>query len=88
MPRSKRVRIPRPTTCPWCGQDMSIPSDYIDWEVVWFEKICNEKKQEVGRDLTDAEMDEIKSGIIGDPCDDCCCGGCGSRKDYPGQCHC
>jgi predicted nucleic acid-binding Zn ribbon protein len=22
------------------------------------------------------------------PCDDCCCGGCGSRKDYPGQEHC
>ena len=21
-------------------------------------------------------------------CDDCCCGGCGSRKAYPGQCHC
>ena len=23
-----------------------------------------------------------------DPCDDCCCGGCGARKDYPGQQHC
>lgn len=22
------------------------------------------------------------------PCDDCCCGSCGSRKSYPGQEHC
>lgn len=88
MPRAKRVRLNRPTTCPWCGQDMNIPADYIDWETVWFEKICKQKTKELERDLTNDEVNYIKNEIVGDPCDDCCCGACGSRKDYPGQCHC
>lgn len=35
-------------------------------------------------------MDEDASHIVwaGDPCDDCCCGACGSRKNYPGEAHC
>ena len=69
---------------------MNIPADYIDWETVWFEKICKEKTKELERDLTDDEVNDIKNEIVGDPCDECCCARAWAwvRKDYPCLCHC
>lgn len=83
MPPKKRKRAPLPPTeCHWCGQDMSLPADYIDWEEVWRDRAIRQQEAELGRSLTDKEREEVDSGS--DPCDDCCCGGCGSRKPAPG----
>ena len=38
-------------------------------------------------DASHINWEEVR-GYSSDPCDDCCCGACGSRKCYPGQCHC
>ena len=38
-------------------------------------------------DASHIDWEEVR-GYPSDPCDDCCCGACGSRKSYPGQCHC
>jgi len=38
-------------------------------------------------DASHIDWEQVR-GYPSDPCDDCCCGACGSRKAYPGQCHC
>jgi hypothetical protein len=91
MPKAKRARLSKPkcpSHCPWCGQDMSIPACCIDWETVWFEIYEKKEKEKFGRKLNEEEIEKLRFDLNGDPCDDCCCGGCGARKDYPGQCHC
>lgn len=50
---------------------------------------CLHKLWENGK-LLDWGEDESVGILFGsrDPCDDCCCGACGSRKEYQGQSHC
>tara|TARA_Y100000748_G_C15401782_1_gene451806 strand:+ start:330 stop:533 length:204 start_codon:yes stop_codon:yes gene_type:complete len=67
---------------------MDIPADYIDWEEIWYNNICAKEEKKLGRKLTEEEYTNIKEELVGDPCDDCCCGGCGTRKNYPGEAHC
>lgn len=65
--------------CPSCGVDMKMDASHID-----FAKVRRDACEPC--DLYDSDGDEIE--FSSDPCDDCCCGACGSRKAYPGQCHC
>ena len=91
MPKRKRKvshQVSHPQKCPWCDQNMKLMACHIDWEQVWFEKNVNEAKVRKGRELTTKEIQEIKESTGSDPCDDCCCGACGSRKLYPGQVCC
>ena len=83
MPKKKRSNI-----CPSCLQPMNIPACHIDWEEVWFNIICEKEEKKKGRSLTEEECEEIKEELVGDPCDVCCCGGCGARKNYPGEVCC
>ena len=46
------------------------------------------KEYTLRRQLTSREHEEVMSSAKGDPCDNCCCGACGSRKKYPGQTRC
>lgn len=65
------------THCPTCAVDMTIMACHIDF-------------QRVRRDQAAGEADMLVpwEDFSSDPCDDCCCGGCGSRKNYPGEAHC
>ena len=55
---------------------------------VWGQMNMDIKEYTLRRQLTSREHEEVMSSAKGDPCDNCCCGACGSRKKYPGQTRC
>ena len=90
MAKRKRAkpRPPPPTHCHWCKQPMGIDASHIDWEEVWLQQAIEYKELKLGRPVTEAERAEVAAATGSDPCDDCCCGACGSRKERPGEVCC
>ena len=56
----------------------------IDWHAVYVSQRVKEHMVEAGRIPTYEELQRIDEESGSDPCDDCCCGACGSRKSQPG----
>ena len=63
---------------------MGVDASHVDWEAVWMDRAVARKVEDLGRGLTEQEREEVKQETGSDPCDDCCCGGCGGRKSIPG----
>ena len=87
MSKRKGTKRRRVTHCPGCGQGLSIDASHINWGDVWLRRALDERRERLGRPPTDAETVEVCEATGSDPCDDCCCGACGSRK-YPGDVCC
>lgn len=87
MTRTHKKRQ-RDTVCKFCGVDMNLMACEIDWERVWYEKRLQYKEITLERKLTEEEREDLKDECGSDPCDDCCCGSCGSRKSYSGKVCC
>ena len=73
-----------PPDCGTCGQPMNVPADHIDFQKVWAASLWADREVALGRALTEDERVAIYDDAPFDPCDDCCCGACGSRKRYMG----
>ena len=67
---------------------MNIDASHIDWKEVWLQQALAKKEARLGRAITTEEHTEVAATTGSDPCDDCCCGGCGSRKVRPGEVCC
>lgn len=80
----------RPTfwVCPDCREPGNVPADHIDFHAVYVSLLVRQFMQDKGRIPNDQELAEMDESSGSDPCDTCCCGACGSRKEYAGQCHC
>jgi hypothetical protein len=74
-PKRKRV-----THCTTCGESLELSVCAIDWHAVWVALRVKEHMTETGRIPTHKELMDMDEGTGSDPCDDCCCGACGSRK--------
>lgn len=90
MPKRRRgTPTPtRPSHCTSCGEPMAKLACSIDFHAVYVGKLVREFMERHGRIPDEAELQEMDDAVGSDPCDDCCCGGCGARKEYPGQAHC
>lgn len=88
--KRKRPASPyRPSHCHWCGQKMSLDPGSIDWCAVYVAKKLQQFLEENNHTLpTQEQLEEVYHSTGGDPCDDCCCGACGRRKERPGQVCC
>jgi len=74
--------------CTSCGQPMEDDATHIDWHAVYVSNLVKEHMIRHGRIPTHEELTVMDNESGSDPCDDCCCGGCGSRKEEPGTVHC
>ncbi len=91
MAKNKRKRSqspPRPSHCHWCGQKMSLSVCEIPWHAVYVSELFKDFVAEEERMPTKEELQEMDESVGSAPCDDCCCGACGSRKERPGQVCC
>lgn len=84
----KRKRDVVYTHCKWCGQSMDEMACCIDWHAVYVSKLVKEHMIETGRIPTHEELVKMDETSGSDPCDDCCCGACGSRMAQPGTVCC
>ena len=71
------------THCPTCGVDMKIDASHIDWEEVrgYPSDPCDDWCATATTLSPPALVDRAL-------CLHSCCGGCGGRKNFPGECHC
>ena len=67
---------------------MDIDAAHIDWERVWLQQAIHAKEIALDRPTTAGERESLADETGSDPCDDCCCGACGSRKRRPGEACC
>jgi hypothetical protein len=67
---------------------MSQMADEIDWHAVYVSRLFKKFMVEKGRLPSQEELETMDATSGSDPCDDCCCGGCGSRKQAPGEVCC
>lgn len=67
---------------------MRIDASRIDWGQVWLKQAVAAREATLGRALTTQETTDVAAATGCDPCDDCCCGACGSRKVRPGEVCC
>ena len=81
-PKRKREVI-MVTHCPTCGEAMDTMACGINWHAAYVAQRVKEHMIETGRIPTAEELEEIAESTGSDPCDDCCCGACGSRKAQP-----
>ena len=82
-PKRKRV-VTVYTHCTTCGHEMDDSPDCVDWHAVY---VCQRLKAHMfktGQIPSQEKLNRIADNCGSDPCDDCCCGGCGSRKAQPG----
>ena len=84
----KRKRTIVATHCTWCGQSMDEMACCIDWHAVYVSQRVKEHMIETGLIPNQKELERIDQESGSDPCDDCCCGACGSRKAQPGTVCC
>ena len=87
--KRKRPTSPhRPSHCHSCNQKMSLTACEIPWHAVYVSQLFKDFVAEEDRMPTKEELEEMDDKVGSDPCDDCCCGGCGSRKAAPGTVCC
>ena len=85
---SEDATLKRPSHCPSCGESMETMACSIDFHAIYVCQLVRSYMEKHG-EIPDQKTLEHFDAISGsDPCDDCCCGACGSRKEYPGQAHC
>lgn len=60
----------------------------IDWHAVYVSKLFKEHMILKEQLLIFEELENMDKELESDPCDDCCCGACGSRKMEPGSVCC
>ena len=87
MPK-KRKQDSSCSHCTTCGEPMNLPPDKIVWHNVYVCRRVRCYMDENGTLPPHTVMVEIDNGTGSDPCDDCCCGSCGSRKQAPTQVCC
>ena len=87
MPKRAR-QVTVPSHCHCCGERMDQMACCIDWHAVYVSRLFKEFMIEKGRLPSEKELEEMDTSSGSDPCDDCCCGGCGSRKRAPGEVCC
>lgn len=83
-PKRKRETVTTYTHCTSCDERMDQMACCIDWHAVYVSKLFKEHMISTGRIPTQEELVRMDEESGSDPCDDCCCGGCGSRKTAPG----
>lgn len=91
MPSKKRARTNNNqcVVCPTCEQDMSVMADHLDFWAIRVSKGVRTFLETKTRLPSTEELEAIAEAWgASDPCDDCVCGACGTRKDTPGECHC
>ena len=76
------------THCSSCDERMDQLACHIDWHAVWVSKLFKRHMIDTGRIPTQEEIERMDEDAGDDPCDDCCCGACGSRKMAPGTVCC
>ena len=76
------------THCPSCGESMHQMACCIDWHAVYVSRMFKAHMILKGRLPTQEELVYMDEEAGDDPCDDCCCGACGSRKAAPGTVCC
>lgn len=81
-PRRKREIVV--THCTTCGQSMNKMACCIDWHAVYVSNLVKDYMTDKGCIPSNDELEEMDASAGSDPCDDCCCGACGSRKVQPG----
>ena len=85
MPQKrKRVSAIVYTHCTTCEQPLDKMACCIDWHAVYVSRRVKEHMIETGSIPTHEELMLMDGESGSDPCDDCCCGACGSRKVQPG----
>ncbi len=84
----KRKREVVYTHCTTCGQALDELACSIDWHAVYVSNLVKEHMVRTGRIPTYVELQRMDDESGSDPCDDCCCGACGSRKTVPGTACC
>ena len=67
---------------------MHVMADYINWHAVYVCHRVREYMETNDKIPTHEELVAIDNSTGSDPCDDCCCGACGSRKSEPGEVCC
>ena len=66
--------------CTSCGEALNKTTCSIDWHAVYVAKRVKEHMTETGSIPTREELERMDQEVGSCPCDDCCCGSCGSRK--------
>lgn len=90
MPKRKTTNREKESgirVCPDCMQDTRIQACHIDFHAVWVSLEVHKFMQACGRIPTNEELKKMDEEFSTDPCDTCCCGACGSRKN-PGDICC
>lgn len=86
MPASKRKRVVVVYShCTTCSEAMDQLACGVDWHAVYMSRRFKDFMMDTGRLPTPEELKEMQESTGSDPCDDCCCGACGSRKETPGE---
>ena len=88
MPKQRREACVKLSHCSFCGEHMDQMACSIDWHAVYMSQAFKKFMIEHSRIPTQVELEDIEQKVGSDPCDDCCCGACGSRKRMPGQVCC
>ena len=89
MPKRKKAAFVQwPSHCSSCGVSMQTMACSIDFHAVYVAQLVRAHIEERGEIPDNDTLKRYDESVGSDPCDDCCCGACGSRKAYPGQAHC
>jgi hypothetical protein len=88
MPAKRKRETVTYTHCTSCDERMDKMACRIDWHAVYVSKLFKEHITLTGRLPTQEELVRMDEDSGSDPCDDCCCGACGSRKAKPGTVCC
>ena len=84
----RKAREVYPSHCTSCGVSMDQMACSIGWKAVRIGDWVREYVETLGRLPSYDALAAFADTTSSDPCDDCCCGACGQRKEYPGQCCC
>lgn len=88
MPAKRKTTVVAESHCTTCGEPMDQMACCIDWHAVYVSQRFKEHMTNEGRLPTTEELEKMDAASGSDPCDDCCCGACGSRKSRPGTVCC
>ena len=87
MPKRART-VTVPSHCSSCGESMKKMACSIDWHAVYLSQLFKEFLIQNAFLPPQKELEVMNQSVGSDPCDDCCCGSCGSRKRTPGEVCC
>ena len=82
MARKRKLHVGY-SHCTSCGVDMDDMACCIEWHAVYVSNCVKQHMIRTGRLPTHEELIRMDRESGSDPCGDCCCGSCGSRKAQP-----